>query len=102
MVTLSGDQVPSLGSSGVVIQAPSGVLSTIVLYPTPAVEIAPEATKGNEGDTIAATSTSSGGSSSTDLGEIIYTTFEGRSSRPMAVGFLGLLGSAILGMLMAV
>lgn len=81
VVTLSGNQVASLGSSGIVIQAPSGIVTTLNVHPTPG------------------PSTSSTGNSSS-IGEIIMA-FQGKAKR-VDIGILAPLGclicAAILGL----
>lgn len=128
-VTLSGAEVVSLGSSGIVLQAPSGIITTISVPSSsiaifqvpakseetksletsivPATEVSPIAaavtpnTKPAATDDIPATSSTSSYASvaSTGLGSIIYSTFEGAGQKSTDLKILGGLASAVLGAL---
>jgi hypothetical protein len=129
VATLSGAQVVSLGSSGFVVQAPGGFVTTlsvptpeplstiptagvlatssttasyastslspVVPVPAPSLSTTMPAEIGNSGPTGLTTTPVT----STGLGGIIYTTFQGDGSRTAYFGFLSSMLGLVFGIL---
>jgi hypothetical protein len=98
VATLSGDQVVSLASSGsLVIQAPGGEVTTIPIQvsssPSP-VGGEQSMTTGSLSEIDSSTSTSA---STTSVGAIIYSTFQGEGRKPMEFGLLSWILCAVSG-----
>lgn len=101
VATLSGGHVASLGSSGIVLQAPSGIVTTlsvpsstdVVVVPVPAVNTLSLTSTVAASLDIPPTSSTSGyvAATGTGLGSIIYSTFEGAGRKSIDIGILGIL-----------